>query len=290
MINLLVGFVLIILSAFLSFHKEHNAFKKDKTASQKYVLFFIISIVGALWTSFHGYQSNEKETIRAFETKILNDSLFHVNQALAKTQKLNTELLLEQRDSTQKIISINNKLYEINSNIQSIQKDLSRNIIGAGNIPHLYIYPNISEQNFHVVDFWIGNDGDTPIRGLKVYVEDIYSDFFAKDTSHYIFSVFNNEMDKYSRYEINQLMYKQFFIGDKPPHTLNSFYSPKIQNIHSQFSFVIHVNWDNGSYNCIIKGKHQTDKFYPQLELQSSVFQNKEVIKPSYISIFNRPN
>jgi hypothetical protein len=290
MINLLVGFLLIILPASFSFLKEHDTFRKNKTNSKLYWLVFLVSISGAIWTTYHGYQSNQEETKRSIETKILNDSLLHINNTLTKIQNLNTELLLEQRDSTRKIISINNKLYEINSNIQSIQKNISNNLIGDGNIPHLYIYQNLSEQNFHVVDFFIGNDGDTPIRGLKVYVEDRYSDFFVKDTSHYIFSVFNNEMDKYSRYEINQLMYKQFFIGDKPPHTLASFYSPKIQNIHSNFSFVIHVNWDNGSYTCIVHGKEQIGKPYPKLELQSSNSSNKEVIKQRYIFILNLAN
>lgn len=281
---LITGFVLTISTAYVSFGEKNKEFIKNKKQSSKtFILIFVIAIIGALMTIFSNLNSNNEREKSSLVAKQLNDSLLNSQNSLIASQRLNTKLLLEQKDSTNKIISVNNKLYEINSNIQSLQNIVVKNITGDGNTPCLQIMPTIPSLNYNTLNFEIWNNGDTPIRGLKAFITDNYSEFFTTDTIQFIKNSFNYD----NEYEKSKLRDKQIFIGDKPPHTAASFYSPKIQNIHSHFSFGIFIQWDNGSYLCNFEGHLQKDKLFPRLKLISAMKENKEVKNPKFISIMN---
>jgi hypothetical protein len=282
-----IGFLLTIATAYFSFVEKNKEYIKNKKQSSKtYKGIFVIAIMGGLITFISNINSNYEREESSLIAKRLNDSLLQSQNSLIASQQLNTKLLLEQKDSTNKIISVNNKLYEINSNIQSLQSIAVKNLIGDGNTPCLQIMPTSPSLNYNTLSFWIWNNGDTPIRGLKAYITDNYSDFFATDTIQFIKNSFNYD----NEYVKSKLRDKEIFIGDKPPHTNASFYSPKIQNIHSHFSFGVFIQWDNGSYFCNIDGHSQKDKIFPRLKVISAVKENKEIKNPKFISVINNIN
>jgi hypothetical protein len=115
----ILGFLTILATSFLSFKKEHSNFKKDNTSSKNYRLIFVFAVLGVVFTFVRSIQVYIEEKEKSIANKELNDSIFHMNINLSKVQKLNTELLLEQKDHTNNIILTQDTIINYSQKIDS---------------------------------------------------------------------------------------------------------------------------------------------------------------------------
>ena len=96
-ILLLLGFSLTTITAYISFSEKRKEYKKGKEKSKNYVTLFWVAVLGGLLTLASTWNSKFEEGKSSKLAHALNDSLI-------SSQRLNTSFLLEQNDSTTKII------------------------------------------------------------------------------------------------------------------------------------------------------------------------------------------
>jgi hypothetical protein len=294
---LLIGFALTITSAVISFNDKNKEFKNGKQTSKSFKTTFAIAIIGGLLTLLSSINSNyekEKSSVRAKE---LTDSLFKSNSKLISSQALTSKLLLEQKDSTSKIINsqdriikLNDNLYNANLKIQSLQGEVINNITGNGNVPVLVIAPATFSRDHYMLQLQISNMGTTPVRGLKAILIDAYSDIImatnlSGDSMNNSFTGYSvrNPFDNYDTK--NKLLNKEILIGDLPSKSTNTFYYPQIPQNIKWFSFSVKIQWDNGFIYCDFEGEKQEKKKFPKLWIRAAGDQKGAKTNPTFIRL-----
>ena len=299
---LLIGFLLTISSAIISFNDKNKEFKNGKQTSKSFKTTFAIAIIGGLLTLFSSINSNYEREKSSNKAKELNDSLYKSNSNLIASQALNTKLLLEQKDSTTEIINsqdqiiqISDNLYNANLKIQSLQSEVISNITGKGNIPVLVIAPSTFSRDHYMLQLQISNIGKTPIRGLKAILVDAYSDIIlatnlSVDSSNNTFTSYSIRSPFENYNATNKHLNKEIFIVDLPSKSTNSFYYPQIPQNIKRFSFSVKMQWDNGFIYCDFEGQKLENKKFPNLRIVAAGDQQGLKVNPKFIRMVNFPD
>lgn len=172
----IVGFIITIAAAYLAFSDKHTDFKRTKAESEKtkpksYRIIFAIAVASAAMTLYLNVDSKKKQIKSAKNAANLSDSLFNISNALIISQNLNTKLLLEQKDSTNKIIvaqdeliKSQDKLSSANDKIQGLQHELFDNFTGGNSFP-VAALRYLGNNEFSVTVY---NKGDFKLTGISM--------------------------------------------------------------------------------------------------------------------------
>ena len=250
-VGLICGFLISLGTAFISYQDKRNDFKAGRLNSMSYRTVFIIALAGALITLVTNLTSNYDKNQSSLKASKLNDSLFRLNASLSESQKLNIKLSLQQLDSTHQLLSLQQKLIEANvelnkanSTVIDLQNSLSDNIIGAGNLPRISISRASGDRYYRNLSIIIRNVGESPLRGLRANITDIYSN-----------TIFNPKSKQYETTSAKDSvvllehvldMEKQVQIGDLPSKSGKPFYYPRLPRFVNEFGLRVQLMWDNG--------------------------------------------
>lgn len=282
-ILLLLGFSLTTITAYISFSEKSKEYKKGKEKSKNYVTLFWVAVLGGLLTLASTWNSKFEESRSSKLALALNDSLI-------SSQRLNTSLLLEQKDSTTKIMGSQFKLLEASEKlsfaddkIQTLQSKLIDNITGNGNVPVLSISPALGSKTRYVIGLIISNIGKTPIRGLKAQFTDSYSKIDNKEVVND-----NAPIEYLNTNDFDALKdIKRIDIGDLTANCHEDFYTFEIPSRITHIGFYIKILWDNGFYVCHVQGEKANDKVFPKLKLVFAGNGSGNQKTPKYIQINN---
>lgn len=172
----IIGFIITVATAYLAFNDKHIDFKKNKSESDKlkpksYRILFGIAVASALMTLFLNIDSKKKQIKSTKNAANLSDSLFNISNALIVSQNLSTKLLLEQKDSTNKIIiaqdeliKSQDKLSSANDKIQGLQRELFDNFTGGNSFP----IANLRYLGNNEFSVGVYNQGDFKLTGISM--------------------------------------------------------------------------------------------------------------------------
>ena len=124
---------------------------------------FIFTCLGsliAIVTGFIQYQDKIKSDKEAEASKL---------EAKQANQQLN-QLLIDQKDSIQRVVDLQNELLTANDQIKDLQSELLGNVTGNGNKPLLMVVPASKSDSIVSLGVLLQNTKTTPLRGLQVVI------------------------------------------------------------------------------------------------------------------------
>jgi hypothetical protein len=172
----IVGFIITVATAYLALSDKHTDFKRnlkegEKPKPKSYRTIFAIAVLSAVMTLYLNIDSKKKQIKSAENASELSDSLFRISNDLTESQKLNTKILLEQKDSTNRIIKAQDELIEsqgklsvANDKIQGLQHELFDYLTGGTSFPIAGLQ-YIGDSEFSITVY---NQGDFKLTGISM--------------------------------------------------------------------------------------------------------------------------
>lgn len=256
---LMAGFLLTILTAFVSFRDKHLEYRKGQTGSMTYRTVFIVAICAAFITLAANLVANEEKRQGSINARKLTDSLIVLNESVKRAEELNLMLLLEQKDSTNQVLSLQQKLIksgialnDANRQIIGMQHSVIRHIADTSNFPRLQIARVGNDQYYHTLTVLLNNTGESPFRNLHAKYYDMYGDVtFNRERKRYETV---NSHDTLLLFEHVTQMEKDVTIGDVPRHSGRTILYLRMPKPAEAFGYNIVFTWDNGSMAVYFQG------------------------------------
>lgn len=281
-ILLILGFLFTVLTAIFSYRDKDRSYRRNKLKadgepqSKDYRMVFYIALIAAFMTLFSNISSGYKSVTSARKAKELNDSLLAKNDALIKSQQLNTSLLLEQKDSTKIILGGQSRLQksqedlaEANKKIQELQDRLFVNITSKGNYPKTIVSQASPGKNYHNVSLFISNRGKTPLRGLEASISDDFSILKSEYNDGQAPVVdFEKPYDENDPFRSFLEHEKKIDIGYLSPGNGKAFYYIRVPRAFKFFFASVRISWENGYYLFSIEGRVPPNKNEPVLSVK----------------------
>ena len=297
---LVLGFILSCASAVISFSEKKKDFISKKNPSKFFFWTFGIALLGAIAALISGSNSIIEKNKSAERNRILNDSIKGLVSSLIEVQRLNTDLLLQQKDSTEKIITTQSQLIEsdmnlfiANKKIQSLQDTVIQNIMGAGNMPHLTLAHSTSTKNFYILRFMLQNIGTTPLRDIYVRITDIYAGtIFEKmpDGTTKVSKEGAPDNDEDGLFSSLMNTIKEINLGSLPPMSYKDIYFAKMPKNPGEFGYRLELSWDNGTIDYEFGGRTLYGAETPMLWLRSAKDHFRKDIPNKFINVTNWPD
>lgn len=261
------GFLISGITAYISYSDKLEDYKQKKINSRSFKAIFIVAIIGALLTALTNVKSVIEKNESSKNARKLNDSLFTLNNSLREAVKLNLALLIDQKDSTslilnsqQQLINANRDLNIANEKIINLQGSVISNLFGSGNIPNFIVFKASGDKFYRNLGIQILNEGNTPFRGLRASVSDIYSGInFNRILNQYESLGSNDSIVLFDRVKE---MEKQIVIGDIPSKGGLVFYYVRLPRPVLEFGLTFSLTWDNGNIIFGFSGSYRdSDEF-----------------------------
>lgn len=292
---LTVGFILSILTAWISYRDKKADFVKGKSSSNSFKTVFVIALLGASMTMVTNISSLQDKVQSGRRAKMLNDSLFSMNNQLIESQKLNLNLLLEQQKVSHRIVTSQDEIFNLNQDLANannkiidLQDSVIGNIIGTGNIPHFSIAGPYTDTFYNTLQFSITNVGKSPLRGLRAYIMDMYSGvYFNRQSGNYEIVENTDSLILYERLFNNE---KEILIGDLPPKSWKSFYHARIPKPLKEIGYWVRVQWDNSSLSFDFSAKLDPEKKRISMKLDRIIDWKGKILPDTLVRFaeFNR--
>ena len=269
---LIAGFLLTIFTAFVSFRDKHREYRRMQSGSITYRTIFVVAIGAALITLTANLIANEEKRQSSVKARMLTDSLIVLNDSVKRTEELNLMLLLEQKDSTNQVLSLQQKLIEsdialndANRQIIGMQHSVIKHIADTSNFPKLQIARVGNDQYYHTLTIMLNNTGESPFREVRAKYYDMYGDVtFNRERKRYETV---NSHDTLLLFEHVTQMEKDVIIGDVPRYSGRTILYLRMPKFVETFGYRIVFTWDNGSMAVNFQGTfkqpndHLTFKF-----------------------------
>jgi hypothetical protein len=256
---LIAGFLLSVFTAFISFRDKHREYRSNISSARGYRTIFAVAVSAALITLIANLVANEEKRRSTASARKLTDSLIIVNESVKRAEELNLMLLLEQKDSTNQVLSLQQRLIEsanalnqANKQIVGLQHSVIRHIADTNNFPRLEIARVGRDPYYHTLTILMNNTGESPLRDVRMKFYDMYSDIIynralkryenlaSKDTVLLFEHVTNNE--------------KEIIIGDMPRHSGKNIHYLRMPRMVTGFGYNLNFSWDNGSMHVYFMG------------------------------------
>ncbi len=232
----------------------------------------LICLIGVsiltIFVAVFDFQEKQEESKKALKDEIKRSE--ETQEQLRKSNSIieeNKKIMESQQivfSNTMTVIELQNELNKKNAEIHELQKNVLNNLIGNKNLPLIVIGKGKSGKTdeaieYYLLSFQITNRGNTPIRGAKAFIWDMYHSCLNESI------VYNENTNNNSPsftcltkpYANPEGAERNITIGNLPAQNgYSKFYETELPQKIKDFRYHIKIEWDNGFVYFGLKGSN----------------------------------